>query len=36
VFSVGDMVIMVGALVIVLAGMGVRIARIPAGSDARI
>jgi hypothetical protein len=36
VFSVGDVVIAVGAVVIVLAGMGVRIARLPAGSDARI
>jgi hypothetical protein len=36
VFSVGDVVIAVGAVVIVLAGMGVRIARLPAWSDARI
>jgi hypothetical protein len=36
VFSVGDMIIAVGAVVIVLAGMGVRAPRLPAGSDARV
>ena len=36
VFSVGDVVIAVGTVVIVLAGMGVRIPRMPARSDARI
>ena len=36
VFSVGDVVIALGAVVIVLAGMGVRIPRVPARSDARI
>jgi hypothetical protein len=36
VFSVGDVVIAGGAVVIVLAGMGVRIPRMPARSDARI
>ena len=36
VFSVGDVVIALGAVVIVLAGMGVRIPRVPARSDARV
>jgi hypothetical protein len=36
VFSVGDVIIAVGAVVIVLAGMGVRIPRMPARSDARL
>jgi Family of unknown function (DUF5317) len=36
VFSVGDMVIAVGAIVIVVAGMGVRLPRVPTGSDARL
>jgi hypothetical protein len=36
VFSVGDVVIAVGAVVIVLAGMGVRVPRVPARSDAPV
>jgi Family of unknown function (DUF5317) len=36
VFSVGDVVIALGAVVIVLAGMGVRIPRVPTRSDARV
>ena len=36
VFSVGDVVIALGAVVIVLAGMGARIPRVPARSDARV
>jgi hypothetical protein len=35
VFSVGDVVVAAGAAVIVLAGMGVRVRRVPARSDAR-
>jgi Family of unknown function (DUF5317) len=35
VFSVGDVVIALGAVAIVLAGMGVRIPRVPTRSDAR-
>ena len=36
VFSVGDVIIAVGAVVIVLAGMGVRAPRLSAGSGARV
>jgi Family of unknown function (DUF5317) len=36
VFSIGDVVIALGAMVIVLAGMGVRIPRVAARSDARV